>query len=231
MIKEHVVQIIVDYHEAPSGLIDELSEYEYETKTYHLTTNVETTRLEIGDIICSDRVGIERKSVDDFINTIINHERDLAGQMADMTRAYKSPQVILEGETVFGIRGVHPEALRALKAMITVNFGIPIIPTMSVEETAAQVVTIARREQFRDKRKISIPHTKRSTMTMPQMQRYVVSSIGGGVGGTKAERLLKHFRSVRKVMNASIDELCGVEGIQKTTAEKIHKVIRSEYKA
>jgi Fanconi anemia group M protein len=228
VIKEQVVQIIVDHREGPSGLIDELTSYEYETTTTHVTTNVTTAQLEVGDIICSDRVCIERKSCPDFVDSFIN--RDIFGQMADMSRAYTRSIMILEGETIFGLRDVSPEALRSALSGICVGFGIPIIPTMSVESTAAMAVTIARREQFKEKRSISM-HGKRSSMTLPQRQAYVVSSIGGGVGPTMAEVLLKHFGSVRAVMNASVDELCFIEGIGKPTAKKIHEIIRSEYKS
>ncbi|MBW2077886.1 MAG: hypothetical protein JRI71_10135 [Deltaproteobacteria bacterium] len=231
MIKEQVVQIIVDHRESRSGLIDELTGYHYETTTHRVSTNVETATLEVGDIICSDRVGIERKSCDDFVDTIISPERNMPRQLADLSRTFERPVVILEGDTIYGLRGIHPEALRAQVAMVCIGFGVPMIPTKSVEETAAQVVTIARREQFRENRKISIPHTKRTLMTLPQRQEYVVSSIGGGIGATMAETLLKHFGSVQGVINASIDELVCVEGVGKVTAENIHAITRSEYKA
>ena len=231
MIKEHVVQIIIDHRESRSGLIDELIDYVYETQTLRITTNVQAAQLEVGDIICSDRVGIERKSVDDFVDTIANPDRDMVRQLADLKRTFDRPLVILEGDTIFGLRGIHPEALRAHMAMIAVGFGIPIIPTKCVEETAAQIVTTARKEQIDERHKIGIPHTKRTQMTMTQRQEYVVSSIGAGVGASTAERLLKHFGSVRGTMNASIDELCLVEGIGQKTAENILEIIRSEYKA
>ena len=230
MIKEHVVQIIIDHRESRSGLIDELVDYEYETQSLRLTTNVEAAQLEIGDIICSDRVGIERKSVDDFVDTIANPDRDMVRQLADLQRTFDRPLMILEGDSIFGLRGIHPEALRAHIAMIGVGFGIPIIPTKSIEETAAQIVTIARREQIDEGRKISIPHTKRTQMTMTQRQEYVVSSIGAGVGASTAERLLKHFGSVGGVTNASVDEMCLVGGIGQKTAENILEIIWSEYK-
>lgn len=231
MIEEQVVQIIVDHRESRSGLIDALADYSYETTTKRVSTNVEVTTLEIGDIICSDRTGIERKSCHDFVDTIISSRRELMRQMADLSRTFKRPLIILEGDTVFGLRGIHPESLRSTMAAITVGWGIPIQPTKTVGETAAQIVTIARREQFRENRKISIPHTKRTTMTLPQRQVYAVSSIGGNVGATTAERLLKRFGSVRGVANATIDELCTVPRIQKKTAENIHEIIRSDYKA
>ena len=228
MIKEQTVQIIVDHRESRSGLIDELVGYEYENTTTHVTTNVTTAQLEVGDIICSDRVCIERKSCADFVDSFIS--RDIFGQMADMSRAYSRSLMILEGKTIFGLRDVSPEALRSALSGITVGWGIPIIPTANVESTAAMVVTIARREQFKEKRSVSI-HGKRSHMTLPQRQEYVVSAIGGGIGPTMAEALLKHFRSVQAVMDATIDELCDVDGIGKTTAENIRDIVESEYKS
>jgi len=207
-----------------------LVDYTHETQSSIISTNVSIAQLGIGDIICSDRVGIERKSVDDFVDTIINPEREMVRQIIDLKRAFDRPLVFLEGETVFGLRGISNEALRSQMSVIALDFGVPIIPTRTIEETAAYIVTIARREQINEKRKISIPHAKRTTMTMPERQAYVVSSIGAKVGASMAERLLKRFGSVRAVMNASIDDLIEVEGIGKKTAENIHEIVRSEYK-
>jgi Fanconi anemia group M protein len=67
-------------------------------------------------------------------------------------------------------------------------------------------------------------------MTMPQRQIYVVSAIGEGVGVVVAEDLLKHFRSVRAVMNASIEELMEVKGVGQKIAEKVREIVGGEYK-
>ena len=228
MIKEQVVQLIVDHREAPSGLIDELQDYEYTTTTTHVSTHVETAQLPVGDVVCSDRVCIERKTCEDFVDSFIN--RDIFGQVIDMIRAYPRSIMILEGDSVFGIRNISPEALRGSQAGLTVGMRVPIISTKNVTQTAALAVTIARREQFRMKRSVSM-HGKRSNMTMPQRQIYVVSSIGEGVGVVVAEDLLKHFHSVRAVMNASIDELMEVKGVGQKIAEKIGEIVGGEYKA
>ena len=45
------------------------------------------------------------------------------------------------------------------------------------------------------------------------------------VGPMRAKRLLKHFKSVSKVMNASVSELLEVDGIGKTSAQKIREVL------
>ena len=44
-----------------------------------------------------------------------------------------------------------------------------------------------------------------------------------GVGKNKAEALLKHFSSIKKIKNAEIDELISVNGINKDTAEEIYR--------
>jgi Fanconi anemia group M protein len=43
-----------------------------------------------------------------------------------------------------------------------------------------------------------------------------------------AKRLLKHFKSVSNVINASVQDLTKVEGVGKVSAEKIREVIDAE---
>ncbi|MBE6719863.1 MAG: excinuclease ABC subunit UvrC [Ruminococcaceae bacterium] len=44
-----------------------------------------------------------------------------------------------------------------------------------------------------------------------------------GIGEKKAKALLKHFKTVAKIRNASVDELCSVEGISPRNAQDIAK--------
>lgn len=48
------------------------------------------------------------------------------------------------------------------------------------------------------------------------------------VGPMLANRLIEHFKSVSKIMNASIGELTEVEGIGMVSAEKIREVLNTE---
>lgn len=228
-MKEQVVKLVVDHREGPSGLIDELDAYDYSTAEMHVSTDVTTAQLPIGDIVCSDRCCIERKSSKDYIDSFVNDKRDLFGQAIDMMNAYPRSLMILEGLTVFDLRNIHPEALRGSLAGLAVGVHVPIIPTLNVAETAALVVTIARREQYVSKRSVSIAHAKRSSMSLPQRQEYIVSSIGSGVGGVMAAALLKHFKTVERVMSASIDDLCAVPGVGKTTAVKIREIVGDNF--
>lgn len=43
-----------------------------------------------------------------------------------------------------------------------------------------------------------------------------------GIGEKKAKALLKHFKTITAIKSANIDELCGAEGINRATAQKIY---------
>jgi len=222
--KDIVVQLIVDHREGPSGLIDELMDYSYETETQRISTHVEVSALTVGDVICSDRVAIERKSVSDYVDTFVNSGRDLFTQAADMLRAYPRSIMILEGTTIQGIRNIHPEAIRGSMSGLTVGMRLPIIHTQNVEETAAYAVTIGRKEQFSQKRSVAL-HGKRSSMSAKQRKIYIITSIGDGVGVVVAEALLDHFGSVEAVFTAPVKELIKVKGVGKGIAETIRVII------
>ena len=59
-------------------------------------------------------------------------------------------------------------------------------------------------------------------------QKHKKSSLGStlteidGVGEKKAKALMKTFKTVAAVKNASVEELCRAEGINKVIAEKIY---------
>lgn len=48
------------------------------------------------------------------------------------------------------------------------------------------------------------------------------------IGPMLAKRLLKHFKSVSNVVNASVQDLAEVNGLGKVSAEKIREVLDTE---
>lgn len=48
-----------------------------------------------------------------------------------------------------------------------------------------------------------------------------------GVGKTTADKLLKHFGSMKKIKSASLEDLCSVKGLPKKTAKKIFELYNS----
>ncbi|UPM43613.1 DEAD/DEAH box helicase [Halocatena salina] len=215
------VEIVIDQRELDATIARDLSTRE------GLTTRLET--LDVGDYVLSDRVVVERKSVDDFLDTIVESDRSLFEQIRDAARSYARPILILEGEqgALFERRNVHPNAIRGALASLAVDFGISVLYTRDETGTADLLETIARREQEDTDRTVSV-HGEKSTKTLPEQQEYVVSAIAE-VGPVTATALLEQFGSVEAVMSASAEELTSVSGVGDVTAERIREVVGSEY--
>jgi len=183
--------------------------------------------LEVGDYVVSDRVAIERKTANDFVDSLIDPGRGLFGQIRDLARTYDRPILILEGRDLY-LRQVHPNAIRGALASIAVDFGVSIIPTADEEETVSVIAAIARREQ-QARGGSPQAHGKKTHRTLKEQQEYLVSSIPG-VGGAVAKNLLRHFGSVERVFAASAEELEAVSLVGPKTAERIRELVGGEYK-
>ncbi|MCX9009696.1 MAG: DEAD/DEAH box helicase [Candidatus Methanoperedens sp.] len=183
--------------------------------------------LEVGDYVVSDRAGIERKTVDDFLGTLMDG-RDLFGQISDLARTFERPLLIIEGEGLYTTRQIHPNAIRGVLSSIAIDFGVPIIFSKDEEDTAALISVIAKREQIDNKTGISL-HGKKTAPTLKEQQEYVISSIPE-IGPVVAKNLLQHFGSVEKVMLASREELMKVGLVGPKTADRIKEVVSGEYK-
>ena len=126
--------IYVDSREMKSGVVKEL----------YSKAELKIKNLEVADYVLSDRVAVERKTAEDFINSLIKGERDLFSQLLSLRKSYLRPLLIIEGE-LYG--RVHPNAIRGALAAIVVDLGIPVIQTKSQQETAEILLAIAKREQ------------------------------------------------------------------------------------
>ena len=213
------VEIVADQRELDSHIARDLSTRE------GIETRLET--LSVGDYVLSDRVVVERKAVDDFLETLVGGDRSLFEQVGDAARYYPRPVVIIEGDRLYESRNVHPNAIRGALASLAVDFGASVMRTESAEETADLLEVIARREQENDDRSVSV-HGEKSGKTLAEQQEYVVSSVAE-VGPVTARALLAQFGSVEAVMSAGEEALREVDGIGKITAERIRTVTKSEY--
>ncbi len=213
------LQIYVDRREIRSGVARALES---------AGTDVILATLEVGDYIVSDRVAIERKTDIDFLDSIIDKDRNIFGQLSDLARTYDRPVLIIEGDNLYTARQIHPNAIRGVLASIATGFGIPIISTRDAEDTAALIQVIAKREQVDEKRTPSL-HGRKTAMTLSEQQEYIISSISN-IGPVAARKLLQHFGSVESVMRAGQDELMEVESIGLKTAQRIREVVGSVYK-
>jgi Fanconi anemia group M protein len=213
------VEIVADQRELDSHIARDLSTRE------GIETRLET--LEVGDYVLSDRVVVERKAVDDFLDTLTGGDRSMFEQVGAAARYYARPVVVIEGEGLYEKRNVHPNAIRGALASLAVDFGASVMQTVDPDETADLLEVIATREQETDDRSVSV-HGEKGGKTLTERQEYVVSSVAE-VGPITARGLLEHFGSVEDVMTADEDELQAVDGVGEVTAERIREITGSTY--
>ena len=214
-------EIVVDQRELDAAIAKDLS------KRDGVRTRLET--LAVGDYVLSDRVAVERKSVADFLDTLLGGDRSLFEQIGDLSRAYARPILILEGRGLYEERNVHPDAIRGALASLAVDFDVSVLQTADESETGELLRTIASREQSERDRTVSV-HGEKSAKTLTEQQEYVVSAIAD-IGPVTAQSLLRAFGTVEGVMTAREEDLQTVSGVGEVTASRIREVVGSGYEA
>ena len=120
-------KIIADQRERNSGIIKELvkKDLEVDIKQLMIADYVIQTKNNDGDTI---EVGIERKTQNDFINSII--DKRILKQLIVLKENFSVPLLIIEGnKNIYNLRKFHPNAIRGMLASIALDYQIPIIFT------------------------------------------------------------------------------------------------------
>ena len=213
------VEVVIDQRELDAGIARDLSMRD------GLETRLET--LAVGDYVLSDRVVVERKTVEDFLETLTGGDRSLFDQVGDAARNYGRPVVVLEGSGLYERRNVHPKAIHGALASLAVDFGASVMQTAGEDDTADLLSVLARREQEQRDRSVSV-HGEKQSRTLAEQQEYVVAAIAE-VGPVTARSLLAELGSVEAVMTADREQLMAADGVGEVTADRIREVVASSY--
>lgn len=174
----------------------------------------------------SSRVAVEYKSRSDFVDSIVDGR--LLQQLKEMKAQYQIPVVMIEGEEDwYSLRNVHPNAIRGMIATIAVSYQIPLVYTSNQKESAAFLLAIAKREQ-EERKETFTPHAEKKVMSLKEQQEYLISALPG-IGMSLAKPLLRQFKTVKGIINASAEELEQVEKIGEKKAAAIRDVVEREY--
>jgi len=227
--KTHDQKTLRDYEKKVKGIKIVVDHREYRSKVVrNLTANgtyVEPQQLDVGDYVISSRIGVERKNVDDFLESLIGGK--LFRQIAQLRDAYPRPVLILEGENLLTKRNISHKAIFGSLASINVDFGVPVITTKDSGETADLLQVMAKREQKDDKKTVALREEKTS-MSLRERQQFVIEGFPN-VSVVLAKRLLDHFGSIREITNASEEELMKVRGVGKNISSEILELLNAQY--
>lgn len=219
---EQKIRIIVDQRELRSPVAKELEK---------LNTNIdiEFDTISVGDYVLSRRVGVERKTAEDFLKSWLD-EKKIWTQLRDLEAAYEIPLLIIEGftDSLYTLRQVHPHAVQGILRSIMVGMRIPIIWTLDAQDTAAWLFDIAKSEQDTDKKRYFSWHGKRSGRNLQEQLEYALTALPD-MGIVTARNLLLQFKSLRAIVNAEEAELLEVQHVGVQTAKAVFEFFRRNY--
>jgi len=187
-------KIIADIHEKDSMILAEIKSRD--------EIDLEIKSLKIGDYLIGNTV-IERKTTNDFISSMIN--RRLIEQLNQMQK-YKNKLLIIEGQISSLFEkdtGIHPNSIRGFILSIITNYNTNIIFTKDFQDTAQYLTTLAK-QQIKPKTEISL-HS-RIPKTIKKQKQYILEAFPN-IGPKKAKLLLKKFKSLKQVFNATEEDL------------------------
>ncbi|MCI4456105.1 MAG: multidrug MFS transporter [Sulfolobus sp.] len=209
------MRIYADYREEKSGVPELLKK---------LGALVILENLSVGDYVVGEGVIIERKSVTDFVKSIF--DKRLFDQVSKLKETSSNAFIILEGSIERAKRFTSNwNAVLGALVSIQVGYGIGILLSSDVEDTAYLIYKLG--EKFSDSQRRTISLVRKPKLsTLRDAQFFVVQSFPN-IGPVLAEKLLERFGSIKDICNASISDLQKVLGEKR--AEELFKLINSKF--
>lgn len=190
-------KIIIDYREKNCLVASEL---------VHLGLEIEFKELKVADYLVNN-VAIERKTVSDFIYSMIN--KRLLRQLEELQQ-YKNKILIIEGideqEIYPEKNGINPDAVRGFILSILLKHKIPVLFTQNCKDTAKFINRIARKKP----QEMGIRANKKSLNKKEQLQ-FILEGFPG-IGPKTAKKLLKEFKTIKEIINAPQENLKKILG-------------------
>lgn len=206
-----MIKIIADNREKRSGIPEML---------IHKNVDVCFETLEAGDYIINRHITIERKSSEDFIQSIISNR--LFEQCSKLRKKGGPLLMIIEGNPYATNHRIEKQAVRGAVLSVMVSWQIPVIYSKNTVDTSALLMRICTQEMkescFVRTRNSYKP--KRTKLRQLQFLQGLPST-----GPTLAGRLFEHFGNIKSVVTANPEELRKIKGIGKKSAKRISEFV------
>ena len=213
-----------------------------------LGADVRIDRLVTGDFRIGERILVERKTVRDFVDSLVDGR--LLEQASRLVGAAPRSLLLIEGEGLFESNRVHPHALMGALTTLALDFGIPIVTTKDGAETARFLTVASRREesmldgltpQARDRLEAVKPEIWMDPVTQaaagarelrksPNQEKFTAMSLLIAIPSVDqdlANRLLNRYGTIAALIWADEDDLRQLEGITETQVREIWRTFRS----
>jgi DNA excision repair protein ERCC-4 len=177
--------------------------------------------LPVGDYVVADSLLIERKTLPDLVQSIIDGR--LFAQALRLVEAEYPAALILEG----GMRELENtqmrwEAIQGALVTVALFVGLPVLRSLSHEETARTLFYAARQQISAETS--TLARRSRRPKRRAALQSYILQGLPG-VGPKRAKQLLTRFGNVESVITASAEALREVDGLGPETIRKIRSAV------
>ncbi len=213
-----------------------------------LGADVRIERLETGDFRIGERILVERKTVRDFVDSLVDGR--LLEQASRLVGAAPRSLLLIEGEGLFRSPRVHPHALMGALTTLALDFGIPVVTTKDGAETARFLTVASRREESmldgltpraRDRLEAVKPELWTDPVTQAaaaarqlresqndeQTAAITLLVAIPSVDEDLATRLLNRYGTIAGLVWADEDDLRQIDGITETQVREIWRTFRS----
>lgn len=215
------MMITADIREKNSLVISEL---------VHLGVSVEFSHLGVGDFILSDELAIERKTIDDFIASII--DKRLLNQLSNLKNNFKKSLLILEGideqDIYINKRKIHENAVRGMILSVITDFDVPIIFTKDYKDSAKFLYLLAKKQE-NPPRETSLKFKKKA-FNLSEQQQFFIEGFPG-IGPSLSKELLDKFKTIKNIINANSEDLKNIKGLSINKIENVTRIINADYKS
>jgi len=205
-------KIIADYREKNCLVASELIENNAE---------VDFRELKVADYLVKD-VAIERKTISDFISSMMNGR--LRKQLEELQQ-YENKLLIIEGINEHELysddneNGVHGNSVRGFLLSILLKYKIPVILSKDYRDTARFILILSKRTE-----KESSLNVSKKSLNKKERLQFILEGFPG-IGPKTAKKLLSHFKTLKNIANASLEELTNLIGKK----ADVFKLIEEQY--
>lgn len=207
------ITVTADNREKNSGIPDMLAAK---------NTNVIFRQLFVGDYMINDDIVIERKTSEDFVQSIIDGR--LFSQCAKLRKSGAIPLIVVEGNPFKTLHSIRAEAIKGALLSVSLSWQIPVIRSSGKEDTARLIIMASQKYESPP---IFIRRKGLKPKKAQRQQHYVVQGFPG-IGPVLAHKLLLDFKTIEQIILTDAKLLEKVEGIGKVKAAELFKFFRSE---
>ncbi|MDR0439198.1 MAG: DEAD/DEAH box helicase [Methanocalculaceae archaeon] len=204
---EKRAEVVIDNREISSTVAEHLN---------NLGAKITQGKLPIGDYAIGDCVLVERRTIQDFVDTLV--DCDLLNQIRDFSESTSYPILIIEGGSItdlYELHNTHPNAIHNIIDLISVDFDVFLVFTEDAKETAYIIYAFAcwEIEKTKNKRDERNFHCDESIHKYREELEYIITTIPE-VEPKTAHKILATLGTLRTTFSTFTEELIQVKSVE-----------------